>query len=180
MTNNDKLAFAKVMALLQEIFVPGKPISKEKIQIYFEILFPYPIDDICRAAESIIKTKKISTFPLPFEFLVELGEGTREDKIELRALRAWNEACLAIHSVEEEHEEPLLNETVRVAFGGWQRFGETDPKNEAFDRKHFIECFKSLAATDFKRPEELETSILKQLAETRERMKELIPPGEGA
>lgn len=179
MTNNDKLAFAKIMALLQEIFVPGKSISKEKVQIYFEILFPYSIDDICRAAESIIKTKRISTFPLPFEFLTELGEGTREDKIEIQALRAWNEACSIIRAGDRSDND-LVNETVRIAFGGWQRFGETDPKNEAFDRKHFIECFKSLAATDFKRPEELETSILKQLAETRERMKELIPPGEGA
>lgn len=173
MTDADRLAFAKVMALLQEIFVPGKPISKEKVKIYFEILSPHPIDDICRAAESIIKTKIISTFPLPFEFLAVLGEGTKEDNIELRTLRAWNEACSAIHLVEDKHEEPLLNEAVRVAFGGWRRFGETDPKNEAFDRKHFIECFKSLLRTEFKRPEELETSILRQLAETREKIKEL-------
>ncbi len=179
MTNNDKLAFARVMALLQEIFVPGKPISKEKIKIYFEILSLYSIDDICRAAESVIKTKKISTFPLPFEFLAALGEGTEEDKIELQALGAWNEACSIIRAGDRS-DNGLVNETVRIAFGGWQRFGETDPKNEAFDRKHFIECFKSLAATDFKRPEELETSILKQLAETRERIKELTEPGEGA
>lgn len=173
MREEDKIAFAKLMAYLQEIFIPGKSISKAKIAIYFDLLSHHPIDDVCGVVESIIKTRKFSSFPLPSEFLTLLGEGDREDRIEIRALRAWNEACSAIHSVELNHEEPLLNEAIRIAFGSWQRYGETDPKNEAFDRKHFIECFKSLLRTDFRKPEELTTTILKQLAETRERIKQL-------
>jgi hypothetical protein len=182
MTDQDKMAFAKLMAYFQDIFVPGKPISKEKIAIYFDVLSPYSFADICGVADTIMRTKKISTFPLPFEFLTLLGEGNREDKNEIRALRAWNEACSAIHLVEEKHGDPLLNETIRIAFGSWQRFGETDPKSEAFDRKHFMECFKSLLRTDFRKPEEIETTLLKQLAETRERIKQIaekIPTREG-
>jgi hypothetical protein len=174
MEERNKLEFAKIMAYLQDVFVPGKPISKEKVAIYFDILSAYSFYDICCAADSIIRTKKISTFPLPAEFLTLLGGGNKEERTEIRALRAWNEACSIIHSGSRSDDD-LINEAVRIAFGGWDRFGETDPKNEAFDRKHFIECFKSLLRTDFRKPEELETSILKQLAETREKIKELGP-----
>jgi len=172
MIDQDKMAFARLMTYFQDIFVPGKPISKEKIAIYFDILSSYSFSDICSVADTIMRTKKISTFPLPFEFLTLLGEGNREDKNEIRALRAWNEACSIIHSGSRS-DDGIINEAIRVAFGGWERFGETDPKSEAFDRKHFIECFKSLLRTDFRKPEEIETTLLKQLAETREKIKKL-------
>lgn len=169
MTNDDKPAFARMMALLQEVFVPDKPISKEKVRLYFELLAPYLIEDVCKAAEKIIRTKRYSTFPLPAEFMEALGEGTAEGKVELRALSAWEYACARFDGRQGGVDDPLLDEAIRITFGGWERFGQTDPDREALDRKHFLECFKALAEKEVK--DEIGTSTLRQFAANRERIK---------
>lgn len=176
MTNNDKPAFAQVMALLQEVFVPDKPISKEKVRLYFEILLPHEIGDVCRAAEKIIKTKRYATFPLPAEFREALGEGTDEGKLEIRALAAWEYACARYDGRQGGVDDPLLDEAIRIAFGGWARFGQTDPDREAIDRKHFLDCFKALAEREVH--DGIETSMLNQLAANRERVKAIVAQSE--
>lgn len=176
MTNDDKPAFARMMALLQEVFVPDKPISKEKVRLYFELLSSHAIDDVCKAAEKIIKTKRYATFPLPAEFSEALGEGTDEGKLEIRALAAWECACSRFDFRQCGADDPLLNEAIRITFGGWERFGQTNPDREAIDRKHFLECFKALAEKE--EPPEICTSMLKQLSANRELVKAIVAQSE--
>jgi len=144
MTDADRLPFAKLMALLQEVFVPSRPISKEKTAVYFDILKKYDFEKINGACKELVKSKKYATFPLPAEIL-EYIEPRHEEMVEVRALEAWQHACSRYDGRPGGKDDPLLDEAIRIAFGGWNQFGQTNPDYEAQDRRHFIECFRHLA-----------------------------------
>jgi hypothetical protein len=101
-----------------------------------------------------------------------MGIGSNEGQIELRALGAWEYACSNYDGREGGVDDPLLDETIRIAFGGWQRFGMTDPDRETLDRKHFIDCFKALAEKE-KREGPMEISVLRKLSETPEKQRQI-------
>jgi hypothetical protein len=69
----------------------------------------------------------------------------RDDDIEMAALEAWGRASRAVSRGLYLSDDPVINEAVRVAFGGWAKFGETDPDNDMADRAHFLRVFKGLA-----------------------------------
>jgi hypothetical protein len=133
--------FAIVMALLQEVFCPGKPVSEKKVEIYFRLLEPFSIDAIEKVAEQIIRTKKIHAFPLPTDFFEYLEAS--DDNLELEALEMWNNACQLALMSEYPSKNEKLNLAIRISFGSWKNFGETDPQN-SFDRRHFVETYKRM------------------------------------
>lgn len=152
-----RLRFENIMNVFAEVF--GKPTTREKNRIYFTVLKQYPIGLIERAAQRIIREKLISTFPLPAEIVEKMSDS--EEKIEIEALKAWNEAEKIAFLGERNSEDPILTKVITIAFGSWERFGQTNPNNE-FDRKHFVECYKSI--TKEKRIEQLkETKKVKEL-----------------
>jgi hypothetical protein len=152
-----KKRFNGIMNIFAEIF--GKPTTREKNRIYFTILQDYPIELIESAAHRIIREKAISTFPLPAEIIEKMNES--EDNIMIEALKAWNEADRIAFLAERNSDNPILNKVITIAFGSWERFGQTDPRND-FNRKHFIECYKAI--TKEERMEQLkETKKIKEL-----------------
>lgn len=180
MNQSDYKKFAQVMALLQEVFVPDKSLSSMKIQVYFDVLKNHDIEKIAQAADHIIKNKKYPTFPLPAEFREALGQRD-EEMIQLRALKAWeNVISMSGYGQNSHGDDPLTDEAIRVAFGGWLRFGQTDPENEGYDRRHFLQCFEMLAANEqMYNKEQIETTILKELAKTRKEIMQLKNPKGG-
>lgn len=143
LANDDKKKFSVYMALLGTAF-GDKGISPERIDVYYEHLRDIPVDLLGRAVQTILKTRKFSSVPT----IAEIREAAfgREDEIEAAAVKAWGEAC---HSVERGQylADSIVGEAVRVSFGGWEQFGQTDPENGVADRAHFIRVFKSLAHT---------------------------------
>lgn len=140
--------FAILMATLQEIFCPGKPISSHKVKIYDKLLEPFSIEAIENAAEKIIQTKRIHAFPLPTEFFEFFT--LSEDKLSIDSLALWNEACQLALTSNYPSENEELNRAIRIAFGSWKNFGDTDPTN-TFDRKHFIETYKRMRRQEHER-----------------------------
>lgn len=134
-----RLRFENIMNAFAEIF--GKPTTREKNRIYFTILQDYPIELIEHASHRIIREKAISTFPLPAEIIEKMDAS--EDKLNLEALRTWNEAERIATIGDRKSNNPVLNNVITIAFGSWERFGQTNPSND-FDRKHFIECYKAI------------------------------------
>ena len=165
MKESDKKEFAKLMALMEEIFTPTHPVSIEKVQIYFEHLKEYPIEKIRYAVHKIVDTKKISTFPLIAELKETMGCAD-ELNIELEAAEAWSEACDIAFKATRFSSDPILNETIRIAFGGWERFGQSELRNETFDRRHFLDCYRNVSSKML-----LERDMLKELDETRKKIK---------
>jgi len=171
--SDDKKKFAILMALLGTAF-GEKGIAPERIDVYWEHLRDIPIDEVNRAVKTIIKTRRYSSIPTIAE-IRDAALGT-DDAIETAALEAWGRASRAVSRGLYLRDDCAINEAVRVAFGGWEKFGETDIDNEMADRAHFIRVFKGLArarrergelALDGERPAVLPRGqeIVRQLAE---------------
>jgi hypothetical protein len=140
-SDNDR-KFAILIGMLGTAF-GEKGINAARIEIYQEHLKDIPIDELARAVQFIIKNRKFSTIPTIAE-IRETALGRDED-IEIAALEAWGRASRAVGRSLYLRDDPALDEAVRVAFGGWERFGETDPENVMADRAHFLRVFKGLA-----------------------------------
>ena len=66
-----------------------------------------------------------------------------------------------------------IEKTINLCFGGWENFSATDPKNETWDRKHFIEVYKNLFQLNERDELLSQAEIMKQLKENRSDMKTL-------
>lgn len=164
MNQSDKNSFIRIMKVLQEIYIPGKPISKGKIQIYFDLLRSLSIKQLSQAVESLFKTKKISTFPLIPEILEAAGVD-HKDELDLSAREAWSELnrlCSCMGFDEPYIGDPMLKEAIRISFGSVKKFGKGDSNMEAADRKHFLSVYKSVHRKQ-KELIPLETSFIKEI-----------------
>lgn len=169
--------FTVFMSILQETFSPEKPVSKERTKIYFEALKDIPIENIELGVKELMKKKKYPIFPLPKE-IREAAGFVEDDDLELKALEAFRDACDLVCGYSQpedkpESKDPLIEKAIHLCFGGWENFAETDPKNENWDRKQFVEIYKKLFQADQRDKLLSEAEIMKQLKENREKIKTL-------
>ena len=164
--------FAGLMVALGLVFEKGD-ISKEKIALYQENLADIRIDVLAVAIKKIIKTRKYPSFPTIGE-IREAALGPVEDDISERGLLAWDRANQALVSgivqTDTQEEKDRIERAVKLAFGSWEKFGQTDPDAESFDRKHFIECYRLVASK-----EERQENLLEQIKETRAKIESMRP-----
>jgi len=176
MNPNDFKRFGVFMSILQETFSPDKPISKQRTKIYFETLSDIPIENIELGVKELRNKKTFPIFPVPAEIRKAAGFAD-EDILDLRALEAFRETerFLPHHALGEKLpiSDPYLEKAVVLCFGSWEALRNTDPGNETWDRKYFVEVYKKLIQAD-KRDKLLSTAeLMKQLEENREKMKTL-------
>lgn len=177
MEHKDLKKFGTFMSLLQETFSQDKPISDKKTEIYFEILSDIPIENMELGFKDLMNKKKYPIFPLPSEIRKAAGFDEEED-IDIKALEAFREACefVIIYGRPEatrEYGNSLIEETIRLCFGGWEYFADTDPKNETWDRKQFLEIYKKLFQTEQREKMLSQAEIMRELQRNRESMKTL-------
>jgi hypothetical protein len=170
-TTEEKQKFAILMAMLGTAFGENG-ISSERIEMYWAHLNDIPADALAKAVDTIIKTRKFSSIPTIAEIRdAALG---RDDEIEAAALDSWGRGCRAVERGLYPTGDRLLEESVRVAFGGWGGFGLADPENGVADRAHFIRVFKGLAKSRRDRGEPaLEAGSRWSLARGQEVVKKL-------
>lgn len=113
----DKKKFGELMAGLQEVYVPEKPISETKIELYFRHFNDVTIQAFTQACNEIMTKKRISTFPLPGEFR-DCLEGEK-------SLEAWlmarNAASNHGHAFSIKFPDPVVHSVIQ-AMGGWVKF----------------------------------------------------------
>lgn len=165
----DKETFGKLMIVLQEVFVPDKNVSKGKTELYFRMLKHLDIEDITIACEGIIKSRRFPIFPLPAE-IMEGIEMSDKEQVKHRAMVGWGSACDEVYQGTHDPDDPVVSEAVRLAFGSWHAFGKTDPKNESFDRRRFIESYEIAHKQQVALPP---SKILKELVGVQEKIKKL-------
>lgn len=134
--------FAVLLAVLGTAFGEnGMP--KARAEIYYENLKDIPIPQLEGAVQTILKTRKYSSIPT----IAEIREAAlgRDDEIETAALESWGKANYFVSRSNYQACDELTNEAVRVAFGGWEKFGQTDPEDDMANRAHFLRVYKALA-----------------------------------
>lgn len=132
MTNQDKKRFAEIMAGLAEVFT-NHPISKEKAELYFRTFQNWTIEDFEKACLKVIKTKTISTFPLPAEIENALKDTTEVLKAWLlsrEAVSRWG-AYMSIR-----FPNPIIHSVIE-AMGGWIPFCHIPQEELKWKQKEF-------------------------------------------
>jgi hypothetical protein len=139
---DDKKKFAIYMALLGTAF-GEHGISTARIDVYWDQLRDIPVDLVGAAVSRILKTRKYASIPT----IAEIREAAlgRDEDIDTAALEAWGRAAYAVERGHYPLPDEAVNEAVRVAFGGWEKFGQTDPESSMADRAHFLKVYRGQA-----------------------------------
>jgi hypothetical protein len=151
-----KAKFSSLIAQLRATFTRNE-MTPEQIAVYYAFLKHVPERDLEAAVHHLIGTKVSPIFPTVAEIKL-LAEGRAKANVQIGAMEAWNRAGQYLRG--GLRDDPILNETVKLAFGGWGGFGLTDPEND-FDRHRFVEAYQ-LIVTDDERMGEI-----KRLTESR-------------
>lgn len=144
MKKQDKIRFAKVMAVLSEIFDQGKEPSEFKIELYFQALIEFEIGSVERAATAIMKGRVYSSLPKPAEIIQEI-RGTTQNQ----ATMAWLSVLETIkhvgHYQSVKFSDPVIHNVIE-AMGGWIRLaGEMITDEEKWKQKEFEKLYEVLA-----------------------------------
>ena len=141
MQQRDELKFAKLMAVLAEVFEGGTSPSKMKMEIYFQALKQYNINTLQQAIENIIKTRVFPSFPKPGEIVQEI-ESVKADL----ALLAWTQVVTAIKRIgpwkSVRFGDPTIHAVIEF-MGGWSATGdwledELKWKQKEFERLYMV------------------------------------------
>jgi hypothetical protein len=143
MNNKDLESFAKIMAVLAEVYDDGRPPSALKVETYFQVLKRYGIDQLKRAVDVMIKTRTFASFPKPAEIIQSI-EGAVED----RASLAWADVYRTLQRVgtwqSVRFADPVIHSAI-VAMGGWIKLGEMPEKEAPFVRREFENLYRIMA-----------------------------------
>lgn len=132
MTDSDMSSFIETMRGLQEIFVPDKPISTAKIELYFRFFAKHTIEEFRQACNNMLGKKKISTFPLP----AEIEECLAGDD----ALKAWLMAMDAAGRHGAQYSvtfQVTVIHSIIKNMGGWSQFCEITQQERPWKQKEF-------------------------------------------
>lgn len=154
-STKDFKRFAELMSLLSAAM--GVDVSTERMDIYFQFLNDFEINEIARAVYHLIKTEKFPTFPTIGKIRT-LIEGDAREAMELEANASWAKVCkLYINRVyvegdirdgiiTEKRKEDIFDEVIKIAFGDWEHFGAVNkPLDEVANRRHLINCYRGIA-----------------------------------
>jgi len=140
------LDFAKIMAVLAEVYDGGTPPSKLKIEIYSKALANVPIEKIKSAVEKMIQTRVYPSFPKPAEIIQEI-QGTTED----RATTAWIEFVNTIRRVgtyeSVQFDDPVIHSVCQF-LGGWPEAGNWPESELKWKQKEFERLYSIMTNKD--------------------------------
>ncbi len=146
MEKKDYKEFASCMAGLQDIFTPEKPVSKNKIEVYFEIFcnWNWSIAQFKEACLKITQEKKIACFPLP----AELKE-TLYGNSEVRAIQAIKKLEDAVdhygYYYSMVFDDPIIHAVVD-RMGGWEWMTTQTYEEWKWIRKDFTKLYTQLSS----------------------------------
>lgn len=142
MTRADAGAFAAEMAGLAEVF--GEPVSEVRMQLYFEALSTFTLEEVRAAVRGAIRGCRF--FPKPAE-LIEMLHGSSEDQAEV----AWGLFLEALtrHGtyVSVDFGDPILHAVIQTQFGGWHEAWQLTTDETRFAHAEFLKLYRAFRKT---------------------------------
>jgi hypothetical protein len=139
MNNNDTEQFAKLMATLAEVFDDGREPSAFKVEVYYQALKKFSIEQISQAVQTMIIGRVYPSFPKPAE-IVEAIQGRQEHKATL----AWVKVLETVRRVGNyqsvKFEDPVIHSVIEV-MGGWIELGNMSVNDEKWKQKEFEKLY---------------------------------------
>jgi hypothetical protein len=138
MEAKDLEQFAKIMHTLSRVFEqPGKPLSNETLDLYFQVFKNISIKDFTSAANGVIRNRVYSGMPKPAELLNEL---VSLDDLALQAWIAIEDAGYAAINLKDEVAKKIWHNLNR-------RYREAKPNEMSFIQAEFERRYKSEVRT---------------------------------
>lgn len=144
MQKRDEKKFAELMVVLAEVYDSGNTPSKLKMEVYFQALKDFKIEDVEKAVKGLIYTRTTASFPKPAEIIQEIRGTTRD-----RATEAWLEVLQTVkmvgHYQSVRFADPAIHSVIE-AMGGWVRLaGNMRADEEIWRQKEFERLYEVLS-----------------------------------
>ncbi len=135
MEANDRKAFIEVVIGFAEM--KGKQLSAPALELYWEAMKSWPIDEFKAAASYLLKTSEFMPTPYNFEELRKAGRPTAGEAWAMvlqHAKGKWRQGVIG---------EPLVDKAVRI-LGGYQAIAMCDTSKLGFLERRFCEHYDAL------------------------------------
>lgn len=147
MDNSDKKEFARQMMIISEIY--DKPVSTEKLQIYFSTLSKYTIKQVVIGIEKHMQDVESGQyFPKPANIIKHI-EGEKSNINDMAEI-AWLEVENAIRMI-GAHGRLKLRDKIAIAavksIGSWSDLCMTNIDKMQWKKKEFIDSYELLSKT---------------------------------
>lgn len=152
MQSTEKPELFKILAGLSEIY--DKVLSEPALTIYWDALKEYPLEDIKRATNNIVRTHKYATFPKPAEF-IEYIDPPIEAVMKADLMTEEFYERFANSGYESfEWRDPVLAMTV-AHYGGWHSVLQQYPRDNEKDAIFWMKDFKRLYTAFLRHPKKV-------------------------
>ena len=147
MTNSDKEEFAKLFYGIGELY--DKPVSKNILQLYFNALIEFYIDEVIHAAgKHALDVKHGSFFPKPADIARHIE--SKALKAESRAEIAWAQIINAISRTGSYGSLNIDDKQAMAAvkaLGSWKDLCMTDTDKLTWKKKEFMSIYETYENT---------------------------------
>lgn len=139
MKSAEKPKLFELLAGLSEIY--DKSLSETVLDIYWNALKDYSLEDVKKAVNNIVQTHKYATFPKPAEFIAFIcPPQDAEDQAELMIPEFWERFDdSGYHSFEWKN--PILAMAIEH-YGGWRIILDTYPRTDEKEAMFWLKDFK--------------------------------------
>lgn len=138
MDNADRKKFISQLVGLQQIYRPDKTLTPEVIETYWQVFRDWHYKDFMRACQRLLKSKTISTFPLPGE-IVEAGKNP------LEGLAAWDYVRRMVFRygpyMHVTFEDQAMHKCIEL-LGGWIKFCDCPDSERVWMKKEFERLYE--------------------------------------
>lgn len=142
MNASDKKQFGAIMQGLAED--KGVQLSTAGVALKFEALKAFNIEDIQKAAISLMASKKFSTMPSVADFVEHLQGGTAEDIAQYQASVVWQAVRKYGGNRSVCFDDPVTQAVIVRSFGGWQKMcSELMEDQQKWFIKDFVKAYSA-------------------------------------
>ena len=145
MNNSEKVAFAKILFGLAEIF--GGEISETAVGLYFNALAEFTLDDVSAGISSVVKSRVYKSLPMPAEIIQAIDGGK-----DVKALSAWDAVLADVRRNGKrggKFENYAIESAVRMC-GGFDKICNTEESELRWIKKEFIEAYAAAGHRAFR------------------------------
>lgn len=144
MVESDRMKFEAIMQGLAENF--NATLTKNGISLRYEALKSLDINDIAKAAMSIVVSRKYTTMPTIADFMEFMGGGSVDDRAEIEAVKVWSAICEVGGYKSVAFDDAVTQAVIQHAFGGWPRLcSETMIDQQKWFIKDFVKFYSSFS-----------------------------------
>lgn len=144
MTKQDEIKFAELMTVLAEVYNDGHPPSKLKMEIYFQALKQFKIDEIDHAVKGLIYTRTTASFPKPAEIIQEI-RGTTANQATMAWLKVLETVKRFGHYQSVKFSDSIIHAVIE-AMGGWVWLaGDMKVYEEKWKQKEFEKLYEVMS-----------------------------------